>query len=278
MSVLVLKLDLAPPSNPWRNNHVLLGWAALALGALVLAGSLALTWVAYRSAAISGRLAGSLANKTRSTAETQARILTELRSVDVTRELPRWRLAERIYTERSLPWSRLTSELERCMVKDMRVKSVQRNRSNDQRVQLKLKGEARSREAEAAFVEALQKNPFFDQVILEREGERQGGGVDFDYTLSVAANPPPYQPLPKGPAPGKAVPVPARAAVPAPAGAPARTIAVPPPPPPRAVPAAPAPAEANPGPTTTRLPGGVRPFRPGRPTGRRMPTGPEVDQ
>jgi len=276
MAVHTLKLDLAPPSNPWRNNHVLLGWSALALGALVLVASLGFTWVAYRSAAISGRLAGSLANKTRSTADTQARILNELRSVDVTRELPRWRLAERIYTERSLPWSRLTSELERCMVKDMRVKSIQRNRSNDQRVQLKLKGEARSREAEAAFVEALQKNPFFDQVILEREGERQGTGVDFDYTLSVAANPPPYQPLPKGPAAVRT------AAAPATAAAMPRTIAVPPPAPPRPVSAAPAPApapaEVNPPPTTTRIPGGVRPFRPGRPTGRRMPAGPEVDQ
>ena len=65
------------------------------------------------------------------------------------------------------------------------------------KVQLKIKGEARSREAEADFVESLQKNPFFEQVILEREGERQGGGVDFDYTLAASSNPPPYRPLPK---------------------------------------------------------------------------------
>jgi hypothetical protein len=234
MAVAVLKLDLAPPSNLWRSNHVMLGWAALALGGLILAGSIGFTWKAYHSAAIAGKLAGSLSGKTRATAEAQSQILSQLRQVDVAKELPRWRLAERIYTERSLPWSRLTSELERSLVKDVRIKSIQRNRSTDMKVQLKLKGEARSREAEAGFVESLQKNPFFEQVILEREGERQGGGVDFDYTLAVASIPPPYQPLPKiaaatrqpaapskaraAAAPGAAVPArPAMAAPPVPA-------------------------------------------------------------
>jgi hypothetical protein len=225
MAVPVLKLNLAPPSNTWRNNHGPLGWAALALGGLVLAGSLASTWMAYQEASRAGRLAASLANKSRGTADAQSRIVADLRAVDVARELPRWRLAERIYTERSLPWSRLTSELERCMVADMRIKSIQRNRSADMKVQLKLKGEARSREAEADFVEALQKNPFFDQVILEREGERQGGGVDFDYTLAVASNPPPYKPLPKFAPPARhpaATPVAAKAAAaPRPAAVPA---------------------------------------------------------
>jgi hypothetical protein len=214
MAVPVLKLNLAPPSNTWRNNHALLSWAALALGGLVLAGSLASTWMAYQEASRAGRLAASLANKSRGTADAHSRIVADLRAVDVAKELPRWRLAERIYTERSLPWSRLTSELERCMVADMRIKSLQRNRSADMKVQLKLKGEARSREAEADFVEALHKNPFFEQVILEREGERQGGGVDFDFTLAVASNPPPYKPLPKFAPPARhpaAAPVAAKA-------------------------------------------------------------------
>ena len=278
MAVQVLKLDLAPPSNPWRNNHILLGWAALALGALVLVAALGFTWAAYRSAAIAGKLAGSLTSKTRSTAEAQARIVAELRSVDVAKELPRWRLAERIYTERSLPWSRLTSELERCMVKDMRIKSIQRNRSNDQRVQLKLKGEAKSREAEAAFVESLQKNAFFDQVILEREGERQGSGIDFDYTLSVASNPPPYLPLPKAPAPARTAAGKLPAALP-------RAAAVPPPAPARPVPV-PAAAPENPPQRTEpapvgparRFPGRINPFTPGQPPSRRHPVSTEGDQ
>lgn len=197
MAVPALKLDLAPPSNLWRNNHITLGWAALALGGLILAGSLALTWKAYHSAAITGKLAGNLDYKTRATAADQSRIMAELRSVDVAKELPRWRLAERILTERSLPWSRITAELERSLVEEVRVRSLQRTRGADMKVQVKVKGEALSRAAEAAFVESLQKNAFFDQVILEREAERQGGGVDFEYTLAARLVPPPYAPLPR---------------------------------------------------------------------------------
>jgi len=252
MAIPVLKLNLAPPSNLWRLNHAVLSWTALALGGALLAGSLGLTWTAYRSAALTGKLAGNLATKTRATAESQAKVMAELRAVDVAKELPRWRLAERIYTERSLPWSRLTAELERSLVKDVRIKSIQRNRGNDQKVQLKLKGEARSREAEALFVEALQKNAFFEQVILEREGERQGGGVEFDYTLAASSTPPPYQPLPKLAAAAPAKP----GAKPGPAGAPAAAPVTGPVPTPRAGVAVPAP---------TRPPAGL----PGAPFGSR---------
>jgi hypothetical protein len=276
MAVPVLKINLAPPSNYWRLNHILLSWAALAVGALILAGALGFTWKAYHDAAASGKLALSLANKTRSAADTQSRIMEELRNVDVAKELPRWRLAERIYTERSLPWSRLTAELERTLAKDVRIKAVQRNRSADMKVQLKIKGEARTREAEAAFVEALQKDAFFDQVILEREAERQGGGVDFDYTLAVNSTPPPYQPLPKSApqapakAPVKTLPgAPAKAPAAAPAKAPTpgpSGIAVPPPQA-RPAPAAPPPAapEAPANQPTFRMPGMAphrRPFPP----------------
>jgi hypothetical protein len=255
MAVPVLKLNLAPPSNLWRTNHVLLSWAALGLGAAVLAATLGLTALSYRQASTSSRRVARFTADARVAASDQARIMDQLRGVDVTRELPRWRLAERIITERSLPWSRLTAELERSLVNDVRLRSIQRTRGTDRKVQLKLRGEARSRAAEADFVESLEKNPFFEQVILERENERQGGGVDFDYTLAASSTPPAYKPLPKygpkpkpgsaaaatskGPAgpvrPGVAVPGPLRPAPAAPL--PARSGV--------AVPARPAPA-ANP--------------------------------
>jgi hypothetical protein len=64
-------------------------------------------------------------------------------------------------------------------------------------VELKIRGEAKTRTAEEAFVTELQKNQSFTQVILERETDRQGGGVEFEYTLPVAAAPPPFVALPK---------------------------------------------------------------------------------
>jgi hypothetical protein len=233
MAVPVLKLNLAPPSNLWRTNHVLISWAALGLGAAILAATLGLTALSYRQASTSSKRVARFTADARLAASDQARIMDQLRGVDVTRELPRWRLAERIITERSLPWSRLTAELERSLVNDVRLRSIQRTRGTDRKVQLKLRGEARSRAAEANFVESLEKNPFFEQVILERENERQGGGVDFDYTLAASSAPPAYKPLPKygpkpkpgsaaattakGPAgpvrPGVAVPLPARPGV-----------------------------------------------------------------
>ncbi|WP_306601148.1 PilN domain-containing protein [Geothrix sp. 21YS21S-2] len=197
MAVPALKLDLAPPSTLWRLNHALIGWAALAAGGLVLAGALGFTLRAYQQASRAGKLTVATNARTRLIEDSQRKVMDELRSVDVAKELPRWRLAERIFTERSLPWSRLTAELERSMVPDVRLKSLQRTRGSDQKVQVKVRGEARTREAEAALVESIQKNPFFEQVILERESDRQGGGVDFEYTLAVFSVPPPYKPLPK---------------------------------------------------------------------------------
>lgn len=153
MAVPVLKLDLAPPSNLWRTHHLPLSWAALGLGALVLAGTLGLTALSYRQAATSSKRVARYAADARIATTDQNRVMDQLRSVDVAKELPRWRLAERIITERSLPWSRLTAELERSLVTDVRLRAIQRTRGTDRKVQLKLKGEARSRAAEAEFVD-----------------------------------------------------------------------------------------------------------------------------
>ena len=216
MAVPILKLDLAPPSNLWRMNHAVLGMAALTTGCLLLAASVGLSWRAFAQASAAGRRTVTLVAQTSLSTEQQRRILSELREVDVAKELPRWRLAEKIFTERSLPWSRLTAELERSLVDDVRLKSIQRTRSSDMKVQLKIKGEARTRAAEAKFVTALQANPFFEAVLLEREGERQGGGVEFDYTLAAETLPPPYVPLPRQPkyGPAKPLPAPVKAALP----------------------------------------------------------------
>lgn len=217
MAVSTLGLNLAPHPSLWRQQHKALGWAALALGSLFLLGSLGLTWRAYHQAGRAGRDAVSLTEETRRTAHREKALQATLQDIDASKEQSRWKLAERILQERSLPWSRLTTELERCMVPDMRLRSIQRVRGAQQQVVMKLKGEARTVAAETAFISALRGAPVFDQVVLERESERQGGGWDFELTLPVAAVPPPFQQTVPVSASAKAVPakVPA-AALPAP--------------------------------------------------------------
>ncbi|MDR3682710.1 MAG: hypothetical protein P4L11_03180 [Geothrix sp.] len=236
MAVPVLHLNLAPRPSLWRQRHVALGWAGLGVGLLFLAGAIGFTWRAYHQAGRAGREAVGLTEEARRAAQQEQQIRDSLQDMDASREQSRWKLAERILQERSLPWSRLTAELEQCMVPDMRLKGLQRARGNAQQVVLKLRGEARTRQAEAAFVEALRATPVFAQVILERESERAGGGWDFEISLPTAAVPPPFQV--KAIQLGPATPAPAVSTAARPAGLPGRT------PPAPAHPASPAPRPA----------------------------------
>lgn len=192
MAIPLLSLNLAPRPSLWRQQHHLLGWASLGLGSVFLLGTLGFTWRAYHQASRAGREAGSLTEETRKAARQEQLIKASLQDMDATREQARWKLAERILQERGLPWSRLTAELEQCMVPDMRLKALQRVRSSGQQVVMKIKGEARTRPAEAAFVDALRAAPVFAQVVLEREAERAGGGWEFEISLPAAPIPPPF--------------------------------------------------------------------------------------
>ncbi len=193
MAVPVLPLNLAPRPSLWRQRHQTIGWAAVGLGSLLLIGSIGFTWRAYAQASRAGRDAVSLTEEAKRASRQEQQLQSSLQDMDAGKEQSRWKLAEKILQERSLPWSRLTAELEQCMVPDMRLKGIQRARSNNQQVLMKLKGEARTREAEAAFVEALRATPVFAQVVLERESERAGGGWDFELSLPAAPIPPPFQ-------------------------------------------------------------------------------------
>jgi len=225
MAVPVLNLNLAPRPSLWRQRHVALGWAALGVGTLFLAGVIGFSWHAYHQANRAGRDAVSLTEEARQAARQEQQIQASLQDMDASREQSRWKLAERILQERSLPWSRLTAELEQCMVPDMRLKGLQRTRGNAQQVVMKLKGEARTRQAEAAFVEALRTTPVFAQVILERESERAGGGWEFEISLPTATVPPPFQvkAIQQGPAtPAPVAPAAHSAGLPGRAAAPGR--------------------------------------------------------
>lgn len=232
MAVPVLNLNLAPHPSLWRQRHQLLGWLALCLGAAILLGALALTWRAYHQAGRAGREAVNLTEETRRAARQEQQLQASLQDMDASVEQSRWKVAERILLERSLPWSRVTAELEQCMVPELRLKGLQRTRSSGQQVIMKLKAEARTQQAETAFVEALRKAPVFDQVILEREAERPGGGWELELSLFAATVPPPFKvrPIITAPAirvvgPGAPLRPAAPAALPGPAPRPAAPMA-----------------------------------------------------
>lgn len=268
MPLPALNLNLAPQPSLWRQQHLALGWAALALGTCTLATTLGFTWRAYHQAGRAGRDAVSLATEARRAAVQERELQKTLQAIDPQHEKARWALAERILMERSLPWSRVAADIESCMVPDMRLRSIQRVRGSSQQVIMKLKGEARTVAAEEAFIKSLSQDPVFAQVVLEREAQRQGGGWEFDLSLPVVAVPPPLaqdhpdqQPGPAGP--GKA-PVERPLAAVAPRTAPTRTAPRAPSPPPR--PAQPIlhPAPAAPGRVIERAAPPERRFRPVR--------------
>jgi hypothetical protein len=199
MGIPAVKLNLAPPPTLWRLHHNVIAWLVFSLGAVGLGGAVFATVQAYREASKAGQRTVDITEQARSAQVQQGKIMDELRDVNVEQEMPRWRLAERILTERALPWSRITAELERSLVQDVRIKSIQRTRGSDQTVQLKLRGESRNLEAEVAFIESLHKNLAFAHVMLETEAEISSsrGGIEFNYTLQLNTEPPPYELLPK---------------------------------------------------------------------------------
>ena len=194
MGIPSIKLNLVPEPSLWRERHLLLGWSALALGMAVFLGASGFTVWSYHRASQAGKAAVTADAQTRFAATQEHQLLSQLQQIDVDQELPRWRLAERILSERAAPWSRLAAELEQSLVDGSRIKNVERTRGANQAVLLKVKAEARNREAEAGFIENLRQDPVFTQVALEREAQEPGGGWEFDLSLPVAALPPPFVP------------------------------------------------------------------------------------
>lgn len=196
MALPLLKLNLVPAPTLWRERHETLGWSGLVLGLLALAGCLTAWGVQAALIKRTGRDSIKYSNQAKEAAKEQLGLSKDLATLDIAREMPRWRLAERIYLERGLPWSRITAELERSLVDGVRTKAISRNRATDGTVELKIRGESRRREDEVDFIENLQENKLFVQVVLEREAERQGGGIDFELRMPLVATPPKYDPLP----------------------------------------------------------------------------------
>lgn len=197
MGIPVIKLNLVPAPSFWRRQHLMVGWAAIGIGAFALGYVGMVTAKAYFDTKKNEDTALNANSDMRKINADILSIQSRLKSIDVAKELPKWRLAERILHERSSPWSRMNAELERCLVQDVRVKSLIRSRGSDQNISIKLRGESRSAQAEAEFIEELQNNNYFAPVILDRETERQGGGMEFELILGISPVPPPYEPLPR---------------------------------------------------------------------------------
>lgn len=265
MALPLLPLNLAPPPSLWRQRHHAFGWTGLGVGVFALLVSLGLTWRAYHQASRAGRDAVVLTEEAKRALKRGQQIQSSLQGMDVEKEQSRWKLAEKILQERSLPWSRIMAELEMCMVPNMRIKGIQRARGNGQEVLVKLKAEAKTREGEADFVEALRATPIFSQVVLEREAERTGGGWDFDVILPTVPVAPPFQ-IRKP----KVTALQAEASVPTPT--PARAVAKPAPVPgPTPKPAAPAPTPSAAPVAMVPKPATSEEARPTQPKPRRLP-------
>jgi hypothetical protein len=198
MGIPSIKLNLVPEPSLWREQHMVFGWAALTLGAAVFLGVSSYTAWSYQRASQAGKAAVTADAQTHLAASQERQLLSQLQQIDVDQQLPRWRLAERILSERAAPWSRIAAELEQSLVDGTRLKHVERTRGADQALLLKVKAEARSREAESGFIENLRKNPVFTQVAMEREAQQPGGGWEFDLSLPVAPLPPPFVSLAAG--------------------------------------------------------------------------------
>ncbi len=254
MALQRLDLNLVPEPSLWERHHLRLGWTSLALGLAVLLGALGTSGWTYWQAHKAGQIAVRTTEQARRTAQEQQQLEAILADVDVGRELPRWRTAERVLQERALPWSRLISELEMDLPDGMRLRSIQRLRGKEG-VTMKLKGEARTREAEETFIDALRANPTYATLSLERENERNGGGVELEMSLMAAAVPPKFalRPQPKIKVKPKQVPeAPTKVAAAPPVPATARPVA--PALSTRTKPPVAAPSEAAPSPAPFRRP------------------------
>lgn len=185
MAIPIIKINLAPPNTLWRKHNVLISWLVLVFGGLILSGAFLIAFKASQEARSLKKQAADIA--VQDTALTIARVntISELQDINVAKELKLWQLAERIYAERSLPWSRLEDALEHSLVDDVRLKSVKRNAFSDKKIKIELNGEARSRDSEAAFMEALKSNPLFKQITIEKENNLTEEGIKFTYMLDV---------------------------------------------------------------------------------------------
>jgi hypothetical protein len=176
VAIPIIKLNLVPQKNFWQTYHVFISWLVLVLGGLILVWSMVLTLRVFFFFFRSEKQLYKFSSRSTSPDVADVSSIAELKMLDVAKALPMWQLAERSYAERIATWSRITEELERSCVQNVRITSIVRNSfSSSKGIKVRIVGEALSRNAEVAFIESLKKNIFFEQILLENESERPEG-------------------------------------------------------------------------------------------------------
>ncbi|MFM8234115.1 MAG: PilN domain-containing protein [Holophagaceae bacterium] len=112
-------------------------------------------------------------------------VQSQLSQFDLERETPKWKLAEKLLQEKSIPWSRLLYELEVALPDGVRLRNIQKTRGADQQVVLKFQGESTTEEGKVKFIQQLGSSSIFKELILERENQGSQGGWEFEMTLPV---------------------------------------------------------------------------------------------
>ncbi len=100
-------------------------------------------------------------------------------------EIPRWKLAEKLLQEKTMPWSRLLYELEVSLPDGVRLSYIQKTRGIDQQIVLKLEAESETQEAKLEFIRRLGSSLIFKELILESENQSPEGSWVFEMTLPV---------------------------------------------------------------------------------------------
>lgn len=179
------RLNFAPKPFLFRDRKVYALWL-LNLAALGLLGFLGWSWWHLRSKNEAAH--ASLRDLQRQQTEHVERhgdILKQLGSVDLRDYRRQMRLFQGIQTAFSTQWGPLLDQIGSMLPEDVRMLELKptqgTRRSSDDTVIIQMRGEARTKKAELAFLEALDQAPNFSDVAFESENyEKPDVAVTFE--------------------------------------------------------------------------------------------------
>jgi len=173
------RLNFAP--NPFLHRHPL----AMAIWTLNLLALLAIGWLGLRWYQLRAKNAeahtsmGQLQQERQSLVDRHRDILAQLDAVNFSDYRRQMTLFQGIQTSFSTQWGPLLDTLGTLLPEDVRLLELKPGTrpggENTQTVLLQLRGEARTKDAELRFMEALDNQPEFSNVVFESETYDQPG-------------------------------------------------------------------------------------------------------